>query len=122
MEAKKCQICFRLEDKFNLHMSGDVRLGQLDGEGYVTIFIGGSWKITKDAIVMVRGNKMGTLYMTSNIKDMVALANAEVDTNLWHCRLGHMSDKGMKVMLKKGKQAGLKSIDVGLYEDCILGK
>ena len=30
---------------------------------------------------------MGTLYMTSNIKDIVTLAKANID--LWHRRLGH---------------------------------
>jgi len=33
-----------------------------------------------------------------------------------------MSEKGMKVVLSKDKLLGLKSIDLGLYEDCIYGK
>lgn len=84
--------------------------------------MGGVWKITKSAIVIARENKLCTLYMTSNIRDVIALANIEADTNLWHCKLGHMSEKGMQVMLKKGKLAGLKLVDVGLCEDCIFRK
>ena len=40
----------------------------------------------------------------------------------WHRRLRHMSEKGMKVLLYKGKLPGLESIDLDLCEDCIFGK
>ncbi|KAE8671774.1 putative polygalacturonase [Hibiscus syriacus] len=40
-----------------------------------------------------------------------------------HCSwLGHMSAKGMKTLLSKGKLSDLKNVDVGLCEDCIFGK
>lgn len=38
-----------------------ISIGQLDNEGYVTILVGGSWKITKDAMMIARGNKIDTL-------------------------------------------------------------
>ena len=37
-------------------------------------------------------------------------------------RLGHMSEKGMKVMRSKDKLPGLKSVDLDFYEDRIYGK
>ena len=37
-------------------------------------------------------------------------------------KLGHMSEKGMKMLLSKGKLPKLKSIDFDMYESCILGK
>ncbi|MBE2321325.1 DDE-type integrase/transposase/recombinase, partial [Solirubrobacter sp. CPCC 204708] len=52
----------------------------------------------------------------------VAVADAGGDTNLWHNRLGHMSEKGMKVLLSKGKLPGLKSVEFDLCESCIFGK
>ncbi|KAE8661680.1 hypothetical protein F3Y22_tig00113725pilonHSYRG01810 [Hibiscus syriacus] len=50
------------------------------------------------------------------------LADADGKSILWHQRLGHMSEKGMKTLLSKGKLSDLKNIDVGLCEDCIFGK
>ncbi|PKI71267.1 hypothetical protein CRG98_008267 [Punica granatum] len=47
-------------------------------------------------MVVARGKKEGTLYMTVNSHDSIALASANNDAELWHCRLGHMSEKGMK--------------------------
>ena len=71
---------------------------------------------------MARGKKTGTLYMTSSPRDVIAIANASTDTSLWHRRLGHMSEKGMKMLLSKGKLPELKSIDFDMCESCILGK
>ncbi|KAE8730942.1 Major allergen Pru ar 1 [Hibiscus syriacus] len=74
-----------------------ISVGQLDGEGYNTTFSGCEWKIIKGALVIARGKK--------TVLSM----------------LGHMSEKGMKTLLLKGKLSDLKSIDVGLCEDCIFG-
>ncbi|PKI42375.1 hypothetical protein CRG98_037233 [Punica granatum] len=72
-----------------------ISVGQLDDEGYDMSFGSSSWKIIKEAMVVARG-KEGTLYMTMNNHDNIALASANSDADLWHCRLGHMSEKGMK--------------------------
>ena len=99
-----------------------VSVGQLDEEGYCTTFSGHEWKITKGALVIARGKKTGTLYVTSNLENIIAVADADGKSNLWHQRLGHMSEKGMKTLLSKGKLPDLKNVDVGLCEDCIFGK
>ena len=99
-----------------------ISIGQLDDEGFVTIFVNECWKITKDAMVIARNSKMDILYITANDKDIVTVANSAKDSKVWHCRLGHMSEKGMKIMAVKGKLGDLKSIDIGLCEDCIMGK
>jgi hypothetical protein len=99
-----------------------ISVGQLDTEGHAILFVGGTWKITKGAMVVARGKKTGTLYMTTSPRDMIAVAEAGTDTNLWHCRLGHMSEKGMKVLLSKGKLLELKSVEFDMCESCILGK
>ncbi|PKI70859.1 hypothetical protein CRG98_008750 [Punica granatum] len=67
-------------------------------------------KTTKGAMVVARGKKEGTLYMTVNSHDSIALASANSDADLWHYRLGHMSEKGMKQLCSKGKLPGLKTI------------
>ncbi|RVW39505.1 Retrovirus-related Pol polyprotein from transposon TNT 1-94 [Vitis vinifera] len=99
---------------------GDVRISLPNG--HAILFVGGTWKVTKGARVLARGNKTGTLYMTSCPRDTIAVADASTDTSLWHRRLGHMSEKGMKMLLSKGKLPELKSIDFDMCESCILGK
>ena len=74
-------------------------IGQLDNEGPAILFVGGTWKVTKGARVLARGKKTGTLYMTSCPRDTIAVVDASTDTSLWHRKLGHMSEKGMKILL-----------------------
>ncbi|KAE8690148.1 hypothetical protein F3Y22_tig00110925pilonHSYRG00035 [Hibiscus syriacus] len=99
-----------------------ISIGQLDGEGYSTTFSGCEWKITKGALVIARGKKTDTLYVTSNLENIIATIDADGKSNLWHQRLGHMSEKGMKTLLSKGKLSDLKNVDVRLCEDYIFGK
>ena len=103
-----------------------ISVGQFDDEGHAILFVGGTWKVTKGARVLARGKKTGTLYMTSSPRNIIAVADASTDTStdtsLWHRRLGHMSEKGMKMLLSKGKLLELKSIDFDMCESCILGK
>jgi hypothetical protein len=106
-----------LELKRNL-----ISIGKLDIEGHAILFVGGTWKITKGAMVVAQGNKTGTLYMTTSPRDTIAVVEAGTNTNLWHRRLGHMSETGMKVLLSKGKLPELKSIEFDICESCILGK
>ena len=43
--------------------------------------------------------KLVFLYMTSSLRDKIAVAEASTDKSLWHRRLGHMSEKWMKMLL-----------------------
>ncbi|XP_028098185.1 uncharacterized protein LOC114297905 [Camellia sinensis] len=108
------------------HMPGLKRnliyVGQLDNEGHVVTSMGSLWKITKGAMVVTHDKKEGTLYTTINNRDAVAVAGEKEDSNLWHQRLGYMSQKGMKVLASKGKLSDLKSVDIDFCEDCIFGK
>ena len=99
-----------------------ISIGQLDDEGHAILFISGTRKVTKGDRVLARGKKTGTLYITSSPRDTIAVADTSTDTSLWHYRLGHMSEKGMKMLLSKGKLLELKSIDFDMCESYILGK
>lgn len=55
-------------------------------------------------------------------EDMIAVTEAVNSSSIWHQRLGHMSEKGMKIMASKGKVSNLKHVDLGVCEHCILGK
>jgi hypothetical protein len=99
-----------------------ISVGQLDDEGHSIHFHGGKWKVNKGAMILAHVYKTGTLYMTTNSRDTIVVANTGSDTKLWHIRFGHMNEKGMKVLLSKGKLPELKSIEYDLCKGCILGK
>ena len=99
-----------------------ISMGQIDDEGYTTVFGGGQWKVIKGALVVARGKKVGTLYLTPGQTDTIAVATYSVDSKLWHRRFGHMSEKRMKLLASKEKIPNLESVDLGLCEDYIYGK
>jgi len=97
-----------------------ISVGQLDDEGHSINFYGDKWKVSVGARILAHGYKTCTLYMTTNIIDTVAIVDASVNSKLWHLRLGHMSKKGMKVLLSKEKLPELKSVESDIC--CIIGK
>ena len=99
-----------------------ISVGQLDDEEHAILFVGGTWKVTKGARVLARGKKTGTLYMTSSPRHTIGIAEVSIDTSLWYHKLGHMSEKGMKMLLSRGKLLELKSINFDMCESYILGK
>ena len=44
------------------------------------------------------------------------------DTTLWHHKLGHMSEKGMKLLHSKKVLPGPKYVNMDFYESCVYGK
>ena len=57
-------------------------VGQLNDEGHAILFVGGTWKVTKGAMVLAHGKKTGTLYMTSSSRDTIAVAKAGTNVSL----------------------------------------
>ena len=96
-------------------------MGQLDDNGHFVSFRGGEWKVTKRAMVIARGKKRSTLYMTTKLGDVATVAAGNDDASLWHNRLGHMSQKGMKKLLSKGKLLELKNVNFDMCESYIMG-
>ena len=101
-----------------------ISVGRLDDDGCFTTSGNNSWKICKGAMVMARGPKIGTLYIlkTTTEKSNVALAKEEISLDLWHKCLGHMSEKGLKILAGKSLLPGLKSYNLDLCEHCIYGR
>ncbi|GJV43320.1 putative RNA-directed DNA polymerase [Tanacetum coccineum] len=100
-----------------------ISVGQLDEEGYHIGFGDQQWKVTKGSLVVARGNKRGSLYMVEIPSDRI---NAAIDgrgnATLWHQRLRHMSEKGMKILASNGRIPDLQKAVVGFCEPCVLGK
>ena len=99
-----------------------ISVGQLDSTGYAAVFGKGSWKIVKGAMVVARGTKFGTLYTTAGCINLAIVVEGDSGSCMWHNKLGHMTTQGMKMLVAKGALGGLKSVDMGLCDSCVMGK
>ena len=59
-----------------------ISVGQLDDERHAILFVGGTWKVTKGVMVLARGKKTGTRYITSSLRDTIVVAKASTDESL----------------------------------------
>ena len=60
--------------------------------------------------------------MTYKYSDTLVAIDASINSSLWYYRLGHISEKRMKVLLSKGRLPKLKSIEHNLCESYIFSK
>ena len=86
----------------------DVRLnilyvGNLCDENYNNSFSGDNWKLTKGFMVVGKGTKHSTFYITQAkiVKNVVHAAEFVDGIDLWHKRLCHMSEKGTSSLVRK---------------------
>ena len=74
----------------------------------------------------MQGTRQGDLYIlqgstvTGN-SSFVSQSKAS-DNSLWHMRLGHMSERGIEILCKKGLLGNLKMETLQFCEDCVYGK
>ena len=81
------------------------------------------WKITKGALVITKGDRIGTLYLCPhNIDYSIYVASIEIVAVLWHHRLGHMSEKVMQILHSRKFLPDLKHVSLELHENCVYGK
>ena len=80
-----------------------ISVDKLDNEGFFSTFGNDKWKLTKGSMVVARGEKQSKLYMTQAklSKEVVNMVENENKVELWHRRLGHMSEKSMIKLVKK---------------------
>lgn len=105
-----------------------ISLGTLDGKGYKYTGEGGVLKISKGALVSMKGTRQaGKLYVllgSTVIGDadvVSSLSDADV-TKLWHMRLGHMSELGLAELSKRGLLNGQSTSKLEFCEHCVFGK
>ena len=72
-----------------------ISTGRLDDERFTNYFGENKWKLTKSSLVVTRGKKQNTLYvMEAKLhKGEINAAQQDVSIELWHRRLGHISEK-----------------------------
>ena len=101
-----------------------ISTGRLDDEGYMNTLGNGSWKLSKGSLVVARGKKCCSLYKTQAklCGGEVHTIEGETSIDLWHKRLGHMSEKGIDVLVKKNVFPKLKGTHLNKCVHCMLGK
>src|SRR5262249_11669988 len=96
---------------------------KLDDESYSSHFGKGKWKLTNGSLIMAKGKKRSTLYLMSA---MISKGDVNVfDDNsieLWHKRFGHMSKKGLQMLVKKKLFLDVKGTPLKTRIDCLTGK
>eukprot|EP00253_Pinus_taeda_P023743 PITA_23743 len=112
-------------------------VSKLDDAGVKTVFEKDTCKMVRGALVLMRGVQIGTLYKLqgSTVVDgcnssMVPENGAEnlvvsgEKTMLWHQRLGHIGEKGVRILHGKGMVEGMSnsSLDFDFCENCVYGK
>ncbi|CAM8972007.1 unnamed protein product [Rhodiola kirilowii] len=106
--------------RFNL-----IAVGKLDDEGYKSDFSNGIWKLSRRSLIVAKGAKCCSLYKTQAELcggDHVSIAEGELSIDLWHKRLGHMSDKGLEILSKRQDLPNLKGTHLFKCIHCLHGK
>ncbi|GKB69948.1 putative RNA-directed DNA polymerase [Tanacetum coccineum] len=127
-------ICLKFDTGMELVLHNvkhvpDMRLnvistGLLDEDGYHNSSGNGLWKVTLGSLIVARGKRESKLYMTHPkiSKSIVNAVDNDDMTELWHKRLGHMSEKGMSILSKKNVLSGVHDINLKKCSHCLAGK
>ena len=74
-----------------------ISAGWLDDEGYTGSIRNGVVKFSKGSLIVARARKVNTLYlMNARLCPKEVNVISDIIGELWHNRLCHMSEKGMK--------------------------
>ncbi|KAE8707674.1 hypothetical protein F3Y22_tig00110377pilonHSYRG00029 [Hibiscus syriacus] len=87
----------------------------------------GIMKVFRGALVVLKGKKISAnLYILKGetlVEAEASLASCSSDSAmLWHQKLGHMSEQGMKVLVEQKLLTGLTKVSLPLCEHCITSK
>jgi hypothetical protein len=117
-----------------------ISVSKLSDAGVKTLFEKNTCKMVRGAMVLMRGVRCGTLYKllgrtyTNGCNSSVVLEQKnegdktntvpEKKTMLWHQRLGHIGEKGLRTLHGKGMIEGMSNctLDFDFCENCIYGK
>ena len=123
-----------------VHTLGDVRhvlvlkrnliyLSTLDAKGYKYTGEGGVLKISKGALIVMKGHQktvmLYVLQVATIIGDVAVTSRSLSEDDimkLWHMRLRHMSDNSMANLSRRGLLDGKKTSKLVFCERCIFGK
>ncbi|GJS14325.1 retrovirus-related pol polyprotein from transposon TNT 1-94 [Tanacetum coccineum] len=80
----------------------------------------GKVRLADDKTLDIAG--IGDVVLKTSFGTSWTLKDVRGNAALWHQRLGHMSEKGMKILTLKGRIPDLQKVVVGFCEPCVLGK
>ncbi|RVW35322.1 Retrovirus-related Pol polyprotein from transposon TNT 1-94 [Vitis vinifera] len=110
-----------------------ISVGTLDKNGYTFSGSGGVLRVSKGALVVMKGRLQHGIYTlmgssvlgTAAVSSSMAIDSVEKKDNcteLWHRRLGHMSEKGLSILSKQGLISGAETGKLKFCETCVMGK
>jgi hypothetical protein len=103
-----------------------ISLGLLDIGGYKTTNQGGVMKVYKGILLVMKAKKVGNLFILEgriNSNHVKTISKNDSDfVRIWHQWLGHMSERGLKVLSDRKLLPSLKSMKVYFRKHCIYGK
>ena len=105
-----------------------ISLGTLDKQGYNFSGNDGQLRVSKGALVVMKGKLQHGIYflMGNSVMGTVVVSRSleqqDNCTELWHRRLGHMSEKGLAVLSKQGLLDGAETGKLKFCETCVMGK
>ena len=105
-----------------------ISLGVLDDLGYSYSSKGGIMKVTKGALMVMKGQKISTLYrligniVVGRVVVTTSVESSIDDTKLWHMRLGHIGERGMLELHKRNLLKGVKTCKLDFCKYCVYEK
>ena len=100
-----------------------ISLGLLESKGYNFSSESGILKVTKDSRVIMEAKRRNSLYYLQ-AETVVGSAHITYSQSMgcWHTRLGHVGEKGIRLLAKQGAIKINGSEGLKKCEPCILGK
>ena len=105
-----------------------ISLGTLDEIGFSYLAKNGCLHVTKNDCIVLSGIKKNGLYVLEGVyyaaddRTDSALVSDFNMTELWHLRLGHMSQKGIQILKQQGLLGSGPMAELKFCPTCILGK
>jgi transposase InsO family protein len=105
-----------------------ISTGALDTNGCKIVQENEVIKVIRGALVVMKGSKVGNLYhlagetVTGEAAVSTSADSDAISTHLWHKRLGHMSERGLEELSKRGLLGGEKTGKLDFCEHCVFGK
>jgi hypothetical protein len=106
-----------------------ISLSTLDGKGYKYSGGDGVLKVSKGSLIVMKGElKSPNLYRlrgTTITGDAAVISNSPSNSdaiNLWHIRLGHMSEQALHELCKRGLLDEHSISKLKFCEHCVFGK
>ncbi|KAL5740548.1 hypothetical protein ACOSQ2_029728 [Xanthoceras sorbifolium] len=105
-----------------------ISLSTLDSNGYKFTGGDGVLKVAKGSLIVMKAEKIGKLYILkgSIVTGAAAVSTSSLSdsdvTRLWHMRLGHMSERCLSELSRRGLLCSQSTSKLDFCEHCIFGK